>query len=761
MIRTRRHVLTAWVVLYAAASGAAAQTAVQAAAPSHLTVERIFGGREFRTETVGPARWLGDGAAYTALEPAPGGLGTDLVRYDTPKGTREVLVSAAQLTPPGGAPLDVEDYEWSADQRRLLVFTESRQVWRQNTRGDYWVLDRETGALRRLGAFARPSTLMFAKFAPDGGRVAYVVENDLYVEDLDTGGVTRLTHDGSRSIINGTFDWVYEEELGLRDGFRWSPDGARIAYWQLDASGVRDFFLLHTTNSLYACAEPLQYPKAGETNSAGRIGVVPAAGGPTVWLQVDGDPRNQYLARMDWAASSEELVVQRLNRRQNRLDLLLAEARTGAVRPILTERDSAWVEVVDDLVWLDRGRRFTWVSERDGWNRVYVVSRDGADLRVVTPEAVDVIRVTGVDVRGGWVYYLASPDTPTQRYLWRARLDGGGRTERLTPVDLPGTHGYTPSPDLRWAFHTHSRFGVPPTTDLVRLPDHRTLRVLAENAALRQRVAALEAGPVEFLRVPGADGTPLDAWIMKPPGFDPARRYPILFYVYGGPAAQTVTDAWGGARYLYHLMLTQKGYLVASVDNRGAPAPRGRAFRKAIYGQLWVLETRDQTAAARTLARLPYVDSTRVGVWGWSNGGFMSLNLLFQSPGLYGTGIAVAPVTHWKFYDTIYTERYNGLPQENPDGYERGSPITYAARLRGNLLVVHGSGDDNVHYQNTAALVNALVDANKPFTMMEYPGRNHAIAGGATSMHLYGLMERYLDEHLMGRTAPHAVRAEP
>jgi dipeptidyl-peptidase-4 len=728
--------------------------------PALLSVGRIFASGEFRTESFGPARWLADGNGYTTLEAAPNGRGREIVRYDADRGTRRVLVTARQLTPAGHAePLVVEDYTWSADQRYLLVYTNSRQVWRLNTRGDYWVLDLRRGTLRQLGAFASPSSLMYAKFSPDGERVGYVVENDLYVEDVASGHVVRLTHDGSRTLINGNFDWVYEEEFNLHDGWRWSPDGARIAYWQLDASGVRDFLLVRNTDSLYSQVVPIQYPKAGEQNSAARIGIVPASGGETTWLALEGDPRNHYLARMDWAASSDELVVQRLNRLQNTLELLLADVRTGTARPVLVERDTtAWVEVVDDLVWLDRGRWFTWVSERSGWSHVYLVSRDGRELRAVTSGPFDVLQVVGVDERGGWLYYIASPDQPAHRYLWRTRLDGRGRPERVSPTAIPGSHGYNVSPDLRWAFHSYSRFGEPPRTALVRLPEHRLVRELVANRALRERVAALRRGPVEFTTLRGADGVTLNAWVMKPPDFDSTRRYPVLFYVYGGPGSQTVLDAWGGTTYLWHLMLTQRGYIVASADNRGTGA-RGRAWRTAIYGQLGVLETRDQTAAARDLATRPWVDPARIGIWGWSYGGFMSLNALFQAPEVYTMGIAVAPVTHWKFYDTIYTERYNGLPHTNRAGYDRGSPLTYVKNLRGELLVVHGSGDDNVHYQNTEALVNALIEAGKQFTMLQYPDRNHSISGGNTTVHLREAMLRFLDRHLMRGNG--AVSATP
>jgi dipeptidyl-peptidase 4 len=725
--------------------------------PSLLSVRRIYASQDFQPESFGPARWLGTGSHYTTLEPAPGGRSRELVRYDTRSGSRQVLVPAARLTPAGRTePLAIHDYHWSPDQRRLLIYTNSQPVWRLNTRGDYWVLDRRTGALRQLGAFAEPSSMMYAKFSPDGTRVGYVVTNNLYVEDLATGQVTQLTHDGSRTLINGNFDWVYEEELGLHDGWRWSPDGRRIAYWQLDAEGVRDFLLIRATDSLYSRTVPIQYPKAGDQNSAARIGVVPASGGPTTWLAIDGDPREHYLARMEWAASSDELVVQRLNRLQNRLDLLLADAGTGAVRPILVEQDTtAWVEVVDDLVWLDKGRRFTWVSERDGWNHVYVASRDGHELRLVTPGDFDVLSVVGVDESGGWLYYIASPDNPTQRYLWRTRLDGRGETHRLTPAGQTGWHAYNAAPNFRWAFHIGSAFGTPPQTHLVALPDHRHLRVLAANTALRERVAGLRRGPVEFTTMPGADGVTQNAWIMRPVDFDSTRRYPVLFYVYGGPGSQTVTDSWGGSTYLWHVLLTQRGYVVASVDNRGTGG-RGRDWRKIIYGQLGVVETRDQTAAARHVAAQPWADPARLAIWGWSYGGFMTLNGLFQAPEVFALGIAVAPVTHWKFYDTIYTERYNGLPQTNPRGYDRGSPLTYVERPAGDLLLVHGSGDDNVHYQNSETLINALIAAGKQFTMMQYPDRNHGISGGNTTLHLRELLTRYLDERLLKR-GPDAV----
>ncbi len=744
--------LTLLVVL--ALSVCTAHLPAQQADSGLLSVHRIYGTREFRSQPFGPARWLGDGGAYTTLEESGADRGQNLVRYDSESGAREVLVAARQFIPQGDTvPLGVEEYAWSPDMKLLLIFTNTQPVWRLNTRGDYWILNRSTGALRKLGGGdAEPSSLMFAKFSPDGNRVGYVRENNLYVEDLATGSIVALTTDGSRTLINGTFDWVYEEELMnyYADGWRWSPDGRNIAYWQLNADQVKDFSLINNTDSLYSQVVPVQYPKAGEANSAARVGIVSAAGGPTRWLEIPGDPRNHYIARMDWAAGGDEVLLQRLNRLQNTNELLLGDARSGKVRAVLTERDSAWVDVVDNVTWLAQGKRLTWLSERSGWNHAYLVSRDGKNVRPITRGNFDVVKVVGTDEKGGWLYYLASPEQPAQRYLYRARLDGKGTPERLSPRQEPGTHTYDVAPNLRYALETYSSFGKPPVIRLVRLPGHQTIRTLIDNAGLRGRLAGLRKGPVEFFSIAAEDGARMPAVLIKPPGFDSTRKYPLLLHVYGGPGNTTVNDAYG-SYYLWHLMLTQQGYLVLSVDNHGTPAPLGRAWRKAVYGQLGVVETRDQATAAQALAQRPYVDTGRIGIWGWSYGAFMSLNSLFQHPDLFSTAVAVSPVTHWALYDNVYTERFNGLPAENQAGYDRGSPLTYVNGLKGNLLLIHGSGDDNVHFQNTEVLINALVAANKPFTMMQYPNRTHCVCQGKnTQVHLFELITRYLDQNLKG-----------
>lgn len=736
------------LLLAAAAPGAAAG---EAANPAPLTVERIFDSGEFSAESYGPVVWRKHQPGYYKLERAEGGgEGRDLVCVEPASGRKEVIVPARAFIPRGeSSPLSLEEFLFSEDESRLLLYTNTKRVWRRRTRGDYWVLDVTSRELRKLGGGAAPSTLGFAKFSPDGARVAYVRDNNLYVQQLRDLRITPLTTNGSPNLINGTFDWVYEEELFLRDGFRWSPDGRWLAYWQLDTSGVRDFFLIDDTDGLYSHPVAIPYPKTGEQNSAARVGIVSAQGGDTRWLEVPGDPREHYLAHVEWASNSTEVLVQQFNRRQNTNLVLLAEARTGEAYPVLTESDAAWVDNDNSIRWLDGGRQFLWLSERDGWRHAYRVSLDGEHVSRITKGDYDVIGIEAVDDQKGWLYFTASPDEPTRCFLYRVRLSGG-KPERLTPAGQPGSHSYRISPDAAWAIHTWSSFTNPPVTELIRLPGHEVVRVLEDNRKLQAKLEALQRPRCEFFRIDLGQNVLLDGWCLKPPGFDPAKKYPVLFHVYGEPGGQTVLDAWGGSTQLWHWMLAQQGYVVMSVDNRGTPAPRGRAWRKLIHHRIGILNSADQAAAVRALLKeRSYLDPARVGVWGWSGGGSSTLNALLQYPDLYRTGMAVAPVANQRYYDTIYQERYMGLPQDNPEGYRQGSPLTYAANLKGNLLLVHGTGDDNVHYQGTEALINELISCNKPFTMMAYPNRTHGISEGRnTTRHLFELLTRYLNQNL-------------
>ena len=430
-------------------------------------------------------------------------------------------------------------------------------------------------------------------------------------------------------------------------------------------------------------------------------------------------------------------------------DLLLADAVTGAVRTVVAERDSAWIDLADEVPWLADGQRFLWTSERDGWRHVYSVSRTG-DARLVTPGAFHVVAVVKLDEAAGWLYFIVSPANATQRYLYRSRLDGRGTAERVTPAGASGTHGYDASPDARWAFHSYSTFDSPQVLDLVRLPSHEVVRTVVANRDLRAAVAPLIGRPGEFFKVTVAGNLQLDGWMIRPRDFDSTRTYPVLVYVYGEPAGQTVRDAWQGNQGLWYHVLADLGYLVVSFDNEGTPAPRGRAWRKTVYGRIGALSSREQAEAMQALARSRhYVDSTRVAIWGWSGGGSSTLQAMFRHPDVYQVGMAVASVPDERLYDTIYQERYMGLPTDNAAAYDSVSAIHHAEGLRGSLLIVHGSGDDNVHYQGAERLVNRLVQLGKPFDFMVYPNRTHCICEGqGTSEHVYQLLTRYLLTHL-------------
>ncbi|HEY7575912.1 MAG TPA: S9 family peptidase, partial [Thermoanaerobaculia bacterium] len=693
----------------------AAPLAAQTADSLEERLRKIFDNPDYKAKSFGPVRWQDDGKSYAVREESASSKDLyDVALYDTSSGRRQILVDGARLIPAGAsAPVKIEDFVLSG-RNRILIFSDSRKVWRQNTRGDYWVFDRSGAPLRKLGGGAPPSSLMFAKISPDGKRAAYVRDGDLYVEELSTGAVVPLTRDGSATVVNGTSDWVNEEELDIRDGFRWSPDGKHIAFWQFDTTGVDVFTLVNDTDSLMPAVKRFPYPTAGQRNSATRIGVVGAGGGGVVWLQLPGDPRETYVPRMDWV-DDRTLALQQLNRLQNRNDFLLADVQSGQARRVYRDESKTWVDYVDKVWWIERNREFLWESEKDGWRHVYRVSRDGAKERRITSFEGDVIKLVGPDEKGDWLYFTASPGRATQQYLYRAKLDGSVGVERVTPAQLEGTHGYALSPDGRWAVHTASALDSPPQVELVTLPDHKSVRVLEANAILREKAASLAAGPAEFFQVGIGDGVALDAWLIKPPSFDPSKKYPLLVYVYGEPAGQTVLDQWPGERGLFHRAVASEGYLVASFDNRGTPAPRGAAWRKIVYGAVGELSSKDQAAAVRALAaERPYVDLDRVAIWGWSGGGSSTLNAMLRYPDLYKVGISVAPVPDQTLYDTIYQERYMGLPQDNPEDYAQSSPLTFADRLEGNLLVVHGTGDDNVHYQGTERLINALVAANKP-----------------------------------------------
>ncbi len=628
-----------------------------------LTLERIFKENEFELNQFGPAVWLEDGSGYTTLEESgkfP--MARDIIKYNPNSGERDILVDASQLMPKGTKnPLLIKDYKWSTDGKKLLIFTNSVKVWRYETRGDYWVLDLVSGELSQLGLFAEPSTLMFAKFSPDAKKVGYVVKNNIYAEDLKTSEVIQLTHDGSSRIINGTFDWVYEEELSCRDGFRWSPDGENIAYWQSDTEGTGIFYLINNIDSIYSQPIPFPYPKVGTTNSAVKVGVVSATGGETKWFDIPGDPRNNYLARMDFIPNSNEVMIQQLNRLQNRNTVWIGNVKSMQFNKILNEEDDAFLDIHDNIQWLDKEKYFTWTSEKDGWRHLYKVSRNGKEMELITQGDFDVVKINSIDEKGGYVYYIASPENYTQRYLYRSRIDGKGFAERVSPKDIEGQFSYQVSPDAKWAITTFQNVTTPNRISVISLPGHEEMTILEDNSRVKTKYDALGLNSKEFFKIDIGEVV-LDAWMIKPVGFDPSKKYPLIFFIYGEPAGSRVQDNWA-RRGMWHQYLAQQGYIIISVDNRGTKTPRGRDWRKSIYEQIGILATHDQAKAAiEIFSMFSFVDPERIGMWGWSGGGQMTLNCMFRYPEIYKTGIAIAFVSHQKLYDTIYQERYMGLP---------------------------------------------------------------------------------------------------
>lgn len=708
-------------------------------------------------------KWTREGGAFYKVNSG------SIVRVDLPESRETVIVSADQLRPVGyGRPLVIRNFTFSDDGRKVLIFTNAKRVWRYDTRGDYWVLDRMTRQLTQVGKGRPESSLLFAKFSPDASKVAYCSQHNLYVEDLATGiGKCLTSTNNTPKLINGGFDWVYEEELECRDGFRWSPDGRHLAYWQIDANRIKDYLMLNTTDSTYPFVVPVEYPVAGEAPSPYRIGVVDVASGDNRWMDIPGDPAQSYLPRMEWAANSTELILQQLNRKQNESKLLLGDIATGRTTEIYDEKDSAYIEckgywqdgVIAGWDWINGGREFLWVTEKDGWRHIYRVSRDGRKETLLTRGDFDVMRVSLIDEKNNQLYFIASPGNATQKYLYRIRLDGKGRPERVTPAGEPGTHQYDLSPDGRFALHTYSNANTEEKQEMIGLPGGISLARGIDNTAAAQgrtpeKRATGQGLPkkVEFFTVRTRDGVELDGWMVKPVAFDPAKRYPVVFYVYGEPAAQTVLDEYGVANNnLYAGDMAADGYIYLSVENRGTPAPKGRSWRKSIYRQIGRINIRDQAMAALEILKWPFVDSSRVAVWGWSGGGSSTLNLLFQYPEIYKTGIAIAAVGNPLSYDNLYQERYMGLPQENREDFDAGSPLTYAKNLKGNLLYIHGTGDDNVHYQNAERLLNALIGYNKVFQFMAYPNRSHGIyEGDGTRQHLATLYTDFLRKNCPG-----------
>lgn len=712
----------------------------QAQQKQPLTLEDIFSKSTFRAASVPGFTWMHDGRYYSAVEPA------GLVQHEVATGRAvQTLVAAADL-----AGVAVDDYDFNADEQKVLFSSATEPIYRHSSRAAYYVFDRGT---RKLTALSPGGKQSYATFSPDGRQVAFVRDNNVFVTDLATRTETPVTTNGVRNqLINGAADWVYEEEFSFAQGFHWSPDSRKIAYYTFDESQVPEYDM-QIWGDLYPKEYRFKYPKAGEKNSVVSVSVYDVAARRTTKVDVGPEP-DQYLPRLMWTTAPNMLSIQRLNRLQNKVEILHADATTGQSKVVLTDTNKAYVEINDDLNYLAGGKQFLFTSEKDGYQHLYLYDMSGRLVRQVTKGPWEISQINGFDPKAGVVYFTSTEGSALQRHFYRIGLSGKGKT-RLGEAGR-GTDEVNMSPDTRYYLNVHSSVGVPPVVSLREGRTGKVVKVLEDNAPLRQTLSQYDLGKHEFFTFKTTEGIELNGWMIKPSNFDPAKKYPVLMHVYGGPSfgsssTQTVLDNAGGGtsfnNYLWHQLLAEKGYIVVSVEGRGSSG-RGADFRKSTYANLGKFETIDQAEGAKYLGNLPYVDKGRIGIWGWSFGGYMTALAMTKNPDLFKLGISVAPVTNWRYYDTVYTERYLRTPQENPAGYDDNSPVQFAQNLTGKFLLVHGTGDDNVHFQNSIAFVDALVKANKDFQTLYYPNRNHGIRGGNTSLHLYRQMTNFITGNL-------------
>lgn len=672
----------------------------------------------------------------------------NLVQYDASKlGDGKVFLSSQQLTD-AGFKSNVESIVWNESQDKILIYTNSQRVWRANTKGDYWFFDLKTGKGRSIGKGMPAGTLMFAKISPNGQSVAYVQNHNIFTENIATGKITKITKDGTDRIINGTFDWVYEEELKCRDGFRWSPDSKKIAFWRVDATKTPNHLMINNTDSLYSFTIPVEYPKAGLKPSEVKIGVIDVATQKVVWQKIPGDADNNYIPRIAWNGPSSLKVIQ-LNRLQNQLNLYYTQVNTGIATKIFEEMSDTWVDIYetenggyDEFPFeeIDNGNAFLWHSDLDGWMHTYKISKDGKTKELITIEPFDqYFQVYNEATKT--LYSLASPTDATQRYLYATNLETKA-TQRITPAKFDGTNDYVFSPDGVFAKHSFSNINTSINSRLIETVNHTKIFPKTEDNFLKPK----RDFSLEKFKVKTVDNIEIEGIMAKPLNFDPAKKYPVFFFAYGEPAGAQANDRPNFNGLIDPLI--PKGYIGIKMDNRGTPLYKGRAWRKAIYKKIGVINSHDQAMAAKEILKWNFVDPERVAIHGWSGGGAMTLNLLFRYPEIYKTGISIASVTDQRFYDNIYTERYMGLPQDDADAYTQASPITFAKNLKGNLLYIHGTGDDNVHYKNAEVLMNELIKQGKIFYAVPYPNRAHGIYEGAgTRQHLSKIFIDFIEKN--------------
>jgi dipeptidyl-peptidase-4 len=725
---------------------------------SILSIDRMVSG-EFNQDYERTIQWIENGEAYVTIEKSDKLSNADeLVHYNSATQNRTLFVSAEALLSEGVS-LSIESFTLSPDGTKVLIFTNSSRVWRSNTKGDYWVYDLNKKTLKQLGVTFEASSLMFAKFSSNNSFVSYVHKFNIYKEDFQSGIVTQLTFDGNGEIINGTFDWAYEEEFGKRDGFLLSSNDEYIAFWQLDASSIGKYYMINYTDSIYSKPILLQYPKVGEDPSGAKVGVIDLSTKKILWIPIEGGEKENYIPGMQWV-NKDLLLIQQMNRHQNKLIVWSYIPSTKSLSKVYTEKEDTWVDLGypdisanswnnNDLRIVDNGTSFLRMTENDEWRHIYSVNISSGKKTLITPFNYDVASMKVATSKN--IFFIASPTNSTQRYLYTTDLKGKGKVKRLTPNLFSGINNYDISPNGKYAIHTHQSSMEVRTVRFISLPNHKTIKELIDNQTYKERLESLELPEVKFSKVTTSDGIEIDVRMVLPTGFDSSKKYPVIFHVYGEPWGQEAIDGQVG---LWNILMAQKGYVIIDMDNRGTPCLKGSAWRKSIYRKVGVINTRDQALAAKEILLLDYLDSNRTAVWGHSGGGSMTLNLLFQFPEIYKTGIAIAAVSDQLIYDNIYQERYMGLPQENKEDFIKGSPITYAKNLKGNLLLIHGTGDDNVHYQSAELLINELIKQNKQFRFMPYPNRSHSIREGEnTTRHLYTLITNYIIEN----TPPNVV----
>ncbi len=701
-----------------------------------ITLEDIWSTYTFSPDGVSGFNFLEDGTSYAEL------TGNAVVTSDITTGAAtDTLVQGNSLPTDSGFSGKIDSYSFSDDESKLLISSETEQLFRRSSQSYFYVYDVEDQTFTPVYPEEK---IRLATLDPTGERVAFVVDNDVYIRDLASGNLTQVTDDGEvNAIINGATDWVYEEEFGFSKALYWSPDGERLAYLKFDESAVPEFTYTDFHNGAYPEYNTFKYPKVGEENSTVSLHVYELEEGETTdLLTVNGDDSGDwhYLPRVQWTTDDEELTAQRMNRHQNKLELLLFDLEDDKRRTLLTEENTYYVDVHDNLTFLDES--FIWTSEEDGFNQIYRYDMDGGKAEQITSDRYDVTEFYGV--HEGRIYFQAAGRDPMQREVYSKSLRG-----KDLPTPIAAERGYNDaqfSGNYDYFVLTNSNINQP--ARVVVMDDAGSeVREIVSNEALARRIKNYGYQPVEFFSFTTEEGTELNGYMIKPANLVEGEEHPLLMHVYGGPGSQQVLDNWRGQNMAWFQLLVQKGFVVAVVDNRGTGA-RGEEMKKQTYLTLGKQETEDQISAAKYLGAQDYIDADRIGIFGWSYGGFMALHGILQGNETFAAAIAVAPVTNWKWYDSIYTERYMRTYEENREGYDLNSPINYADRLKGDLLLVHGMGDDNVHFQHTAEMANALIMNNKQFETYFYPNRNHGIYGGPTRLHLYTKMTDFLLESL-------------